>query len=144
MGAYFQGGLTFQLTFPSDMYLRGVYCQWRVEIIELENKQGCKKNQWKVPSTNCEHKLFIFTINIPAKFKITRGLILRGKRPARHTGAYFQRGLIFEGGLLFRVYSISLSRFVVAPRHMLPTLTWEGSGCLMATPTWDKLIFIVI
>ena len=43
-------------------------------------------------------KLFIFTINIPTIFKITQGLIFRGKRPARPTGAYFQRGLIFEGG----------------------------------------------
>ncbi len=49
---------------------------------------------------------FVFTINIPAKSNITCGLIFRGKRPARPTGAYFQRGLIFEGGLLFRVYSI--------------------------------------
>ncbi len=34
------------------------------------------------------------------------GLTFRGKRPARPRGAYFQRGLIFEGGLLFRVYSL--------------------------------------
>ncbi len=37
-------------------------------------------------------KLFIFTINIPAKFKITWRLIFRGKRPARPTGAYFRGG----------------------------------------------------
>ena len=51
-------------------------------------------------------KMFIFTINIPAKLKVIWGLIFRGKRPTRPTGAYFQRGPVFEGGLLFRVYSI--------------------------------------
>ncbi len=36
------------------------------------------------------------------------GAYFQGKGPARPMGAYFQRGLIFEGGLLFRVYSIYL------------------------------------
>ncbi len=58
--------------------------------------------------------LFIFTINIPAKSNITWGLIFRGKIPARPMGAYFQRGLIFEGGLLFRVYSTSISLYLLS------------------------------
>ena len=49
-------------------------------------------------------KLFIFTINLLAKFKITRGLIFRGKRHARPMGAYF------KGGLLFRVYRVYFLR----------------------------------
>ena len=64
---------------------------------------------WDAPLSICYkllEKLFIFTVNIPAKFKIPWGLIFGGKRHARPTGAYFQRGLIFEGGLLFRVYSM--------------------------------------
>ncbi len=40
MGAYFQGGLTFKLTFPSDVYLWGSYFQIRVAIIQLDNKES--------------------------------------------------------------------------------------------------------
>ncbi len=59
---------------------------------------------------------FIFKGILPTKVNIIGGLIFRGKRPARAMGAYFQRGLIFEGGLLFRVYSNS-SRYMYEIWH---------------------------
>ncbi len=50
-------------------------------------------------------KLFIFTINIPAKFEITQGFIFRGKSPARTTGAYFQR-LFLEFTVIDIMYKV--------------------------------------
>ena len=44
--------------FPIDVstwQIQGLYSQWRLEINRLANNQDCKKDKWKVPSTNCGH-----------------------------------------------------------------------------------------
>ena len=120
MGAYFQGGLTFQVMFTNW----GLYSQGTVQLIDLDKKRNVKRTSERsllpiVKSIlgNCSNygRNFSFSEAIYQPNSRSRGGLFSGVKDLQGPwGLIFKGGLLSRGGLLFRVYSIGNTSLCVA------------------------------